>query len=843
MSPFLRLCLVFVLMLPARALAQASQPDLLLEVRLGQHQLSEGIGAYQQGEDVLLPLGELARLLTIAIRTTPAEGIASGYILDQQRGFRLDAAAATVVRGDQRASIDPLQLRVLADDIYVPARLLAEWLPVDFTLDLASLSLLATPREKLPLQARLERLGKGAVRAGAARADSPAYPRVATAYSLASMPFADQTLGVDLRRERAGRASATSYTAYLTGDLLGVEAALYLNTGRAVPGPAARLTLARHDPDATLLGPLRARTVQAGSVAAPGVPNIALGSVHGNGVFISNRPLGQPQRTDRHSLQGDLPPGWDVELYVNGALVGLQQSRADGRYSFGDQPLMYGPNEFRLVFHGPLGQVRVERQRFLIEQSMLAPGELLYSLSAQRERSAARAEWGLHKQLTASAGLVRLPGRGYAELGLQGYLDNLILSAALARAGDGGRLLQFGARTRVGAVSLNASRSYARAFASDFYRPEVRMRDELRADAVLAALPLSLQARREQLGSGAQNAEVAARLSAYRFGTAVSHSLRWLSLAGRRQADGALQASRRVAGIGISGQLQYTLRPQRALGALALSAERHLDAGYLVSAGITRTFQDPRTRYSVGLNKSLGSFGLGIGGYYAGHGDYGVGLQLFLATGREPRSARWVLDAAPMAASGAASLRVFLDRNRNGVMDGGDAAVPGAGFVVNSGAQLARTDAGGLAWIGRLAPNQHADIGIDAATLEDPQWVAASKGMRIVPRAGKVAQLEFAVVVTGEIDGTAYLSNGTVKRPAGDLEVELVDGAGQVAGVTQTTSDGYYVLAGVAPGQYRLRISPAQLQRLGLRGGEAHRIVMSEHCDFINGKDFIVSAH
>lgn len=835
---------------PARG---ADNPDLLLEVRIGQHLLSDSVQAYQQGDDVLLPLGELARLLTIAIRTSAADGQASGYILDEQRGFRLDLHDHAVLLGERRVTFDPALARREGDDIYVASRLLAAWLPVSFELDMASLSLRVTPREKLPLQARLERQSNGGAPPGRAAPLDPGYPRVATPYQLASMPFIDQTIGVDLRRTPASGATSASLTSYLTADLLGTEAALYVNTGKQARGPAARLTLGRHDPDATLLGPLQARTVQAGSVVAPGVPNISLGSASGNGVLLSNRPLGQPMRSDRHSFQGDLAPGWDVELYFNEALVGFQQARPDGRYSFDDLALIYGANEFRLVFHGPLGQVRVERHSFLIEQSMLAPGELVYTVAAQRDdagraRTQAQFDWGLGKRLSASAGLVRMPidagERRYASLGLQAYLDKVIFDAAMVRADDGGALAQLGFRTRVGALAFNASRAWTRAFTSDFYQAgadPLHSRDELRIDGQLATLPVALQARRDQLASGQENLDLAARVSLYRAETALSNTVHWQSLGGRKIADGVLQASRRVAGVGISGQLQYTLEPDAALSTLAITADKHLDAGYLVNLGVARTFSDRHYRFSAALNKSLGSVGVGVNAFHAGRGDYGVGVQLFLAAGQEPRRARWMTDAAPMAASGGASLRVFLDKNRNGIMDGDDTPIEGAGFLLNGGSQLVRTGADGIAWLGRLTPSQAADIALDPATLEDPQWQALHRGMRIVPRAGKVTQLDFTVGICGEIDGTTYLVANGARRGAGDLEVQLVDHAGTVAASASSSADGYYVITGVAPGSYQLRIAPAQLERLHLRAPAPRQVVVDADGNFVNGQDFSVA--
>jgi len=220
-------------------------------------------------------------------------------------------------------------------------------------------------------------------------------------YRLLGVPFIDQTLGVGLRTGNGSRHTRANYTAYLTGDLLCMETALFVSSIKQNPSPDLRFTLARHDPDAGLLGPLRARSLMFGSaVSVPSVAHIASRSPTGKGLglMLSIRPITQPTRFDRHTLQGDLPPGWDVELYFNEALVGFQTSRADGRYSFDDQPLVYGPNEFRLVFHGPLGQQRVERQRFLLEQSGAPPGAFYYILAQHQDgagqlRSLGQFEW------------------------------------------------------------------------------------------------------------------------------------------------------------------------------------------------------------------------------------------------------------------------------------------------------------------------------------------------------------------------------------------------------------------------------------------------------------------
>ncbi|MFP5390681.1 MAG: collagen binding domain-containing protein [Gammaproteobacteria bacterium] len=840
---------------PARA-APADGPDLILEIRLGNQLVSDATGAFQQGDDVYLPLGELARLLTLAIRAQPGEGRASGYILKEERGFLLDVAAGSVAVDGRHDSVAPSDLLVKADDIYVASRVLARWLPVALQVDMASLTVQVNPREKLPLQARLERQAGARTAGPAAAYADPGYPLAPTPYALVDAPFVDQTLGLNLRPG----ANTASYSAYAAADLLGMEAALYVSRGEALAGPAARLTLGRRDPGGGLLGPLHARTALFGSIATPGVPNIAQGSAGGNGIMLSNRPLSQPVLLDRHSLRGDLPPGWDVELYYNEALVGFQQSGADGKYNFADLPLNYGPNDFRLVFHGPLGQLRVERHSFLLEQSLLAAGEVVYQLTHQRSsgggrHSVANLDWGLNRQLSASAGLVQTARNGstrsYASLGVNGYWNAFMAAATLTRAEDGGRLAQFALKTRVMGMALGGTRAWADRFVSDYFQagPDaVRVRDELRIDGPIAAVQLSMLAKRERLASSRHNTEVAVRASTFRFGTAISNALHWQSRASQllgSQADGALQASRRVAGIGVSGQLTYALRPDARLSALAISADKRIGQAWLLNLSASHSFIDPQYRLAASLNKSLGRIGFGVGAFHTSRGDMGASVQLFTALGREPRRALWAADAAPLAASGAASIRVFLDRNRNGVMDGDDEPVSGAGFALNGTPYLARTGADGVAYLNRLTPYQYLDVAVDPDTLEDPQWQAQKKGMRIVPRAGKVSQLEFAVGITGEVDGTTYLVSGGKQRAISDVELELVDEQGVVAATGTSSSDGYYIISAVAPGRYRLRVAPGQLQRLamhmaaGLDDGIA--IVMKEDGTFVNGKDLVLA--
>jgi hypothetical protein len=848
---------------------------VLLEVQLDEHVLTDAITTYQAGRETFLPLGELARLLTLAIRTQAEQGTADGYVLSEARGFNLDVAQGRVTLAGQSQLFDRTLVRLQGDDIYVAASLLSRWLPLDFEVDLSSLTLRVKPRERLPLQDRLER-ERRAGRLGARPGyEDPGYPRVDMPYRLLGVPFIDQTFGMGLRTGNGSRQTSASYTAYLTADLLGLESAFFVSSTRQDPSPDVRFTLARHDPDAGLLGPLRARSVMFGSgVSAPSVTNIAGRSATGQGygLTLSNRPITQPTSFDRHTLQGDLPPGWDVELYFNEALVGFQSSRVDGRYSFDDQPLAYGLNEFRLVFHGPLGQQRMERQSFLLEQSSTPPGAFYYSLAqhqdkAGQSRSVAQFEWGLNKYLTATGGLVRLPssvttgsttaaatgfagtdGQLYSNLGLRGFWKSFILSSDLFRSPNGGWLNESGLKTRVGPVSLSYSHLRLKDFYSELFLPSadpLRTRDKLRLDGAIPAgwlprLPVTVEVQREQFQSGLSNVALTGRVAAYVRGTSVANQLTWQNSGGTTTASGALQLSYRVGVTGLSGQLGYLLKPHAKLDTVVLSGDRRLGEGYLLNLGVVRSISSRETLYTAGLNKSLGSYGLGLSTSYSSKGVVTVGVQLFIAMGREPRQGQWRFDALPKADSGAASARVFVDSNANGTMDAGEEAVENAAITVNGSRAPVRTDAAGIAWLDRLPTRQHVDLAVDTQTLEDPYWAPLRKGVRLVPRPGHVAEIDFPIILTSEIDGTVYLVENNTRRGIGDVVIELLDSNRRVVTTIKTSSDGYYIVPAIPQGRYFVQVSLEQLRRFGLVDPGVREITILPDGKFINGVDFLL---
>ncbi len=834
---------------------------LIVELMLEKDRLTDVINAYELRNDILLPIGELARLLTIGVTVDPEARIASGFVVSEDQPFRLDPAARTITLRGRTLRFEDWQVQWIDGDLYVAKSLLQNTWPVDFTMDLSSLRLTASPREKLPIQLRMERESKGSKLIRGEKGETgPTYPALPADYDLASLPFIDSTVAMEVRRSGGDMTFDASYSGYLTGDLLGMEAAGFFAISKANSNPEGRITLARHDPDGGLLGPLNARSVQLGDVSLPAVSRVLGGGGGGTGYLLSNRPFDLGSTYGVQTLRGSLPPGWDVSLYVNDALVAFQASRPDGQYEFKDLELYFGRTEFRLVFNGPLGQSRVERQSFLLDQSLVAPGKLYYTVAGKREgdgslRQVGQFDVGVMRNVAATGSFVLLdPAKGaasrkYLTGGLRVSTGAALFNADYTREINGGSVIEAGMRTYLLGMSLGASRVWINNFSSELSAsgPDaIKTQDVIGlngriklGDAVV--LPFDLGVRRDVQRSGLETYNIQQRLSANVWRTNLTNTVNWFHQGAVNTVEGVMQASRRVEGLGVAGQLAYRLVPNAKLTSMALNFDKTLGDANRLNLGLIHDFTSSSTIVTGGITQRFGPFAIGLNANYSNRRNFGIGLTLFTAIGRDPNSGRILRDWQPMASSGLVSANVFVDENGNNRRDPGEAPIPGASFLVNGNNRSdVVTDESGVALLKRFGARAYANVGINPASLEDVQWQPALEGYRVLPHPGKPLKLEFPVILTSEIDGTVRLEEQGLQRGIGNAQLELIDDAGVTVTTLKTASDGFYTITAVRPGTYVLRLAPEQLQRLGLRVDRDATITVKPDGGFINGIDFVV---
>jgi hypothetical protein len=561
-----------------------------------------------------------------------------------------------------------------------------------------------------------------------------------------------------------------------------------------------------------------------------------------------------------------LPADWDVQLFYNNALIAYQAARSDGRYEFNDLMLAYGENSFRLVFHGPNGQVRVEQQSFFVDQSSTPDGAFYYQFAARDDdiggrRVAGQFEWGLGRAVSLSGGVMARHGvpysihgqpgwQPYAQLNAHAFLKSMILYGGLTRGPDGHVLNEFGLKTRVAGVSVSASQVRPNGLVSDMIQDtgdRLKVRSQLQLDGMVRLaslrLPFNLSAKSDARQSGKHDTTASVRLSAQLGGLSLSNQLALTAAAASRIVNGTFQLSQPIGDTSYSAQLLYETRPKTEISSALLTVNRRLGDGYTFNFNLSRAMATRDTQAMAALNRNFGKYSLGLTANYGTGGVLSLGARLFMAMGYEPRHSSFSLGPMPQQGASSASVRVYLDKNDNGVMDKGDEPLRNIGVTINGARNPARTDAAGIAYVTGLPVKQHVDLAIDPFTVEDPYWAPRVKGVRFLARQGSVMLVDMPIHVTGEVDGTVYLADPTVKqgrRPIGDVILEVRDKAGALAATVTSASDGYFLALAIPPGDYLLNVQAEQARRLGWRLPQPVPVHIDPEGSVMNGLDFVL---
>jgi hypothetical protein len=361
-------------------------------------------------------------------------------------------------------------------------------------------------------------------------------------------------------------------------------------------------------------------------------------------------------RTTR--IAGELPPGWQVELYRNGVLINFQESRSDERYEFAAVPLLSGANVLQLQFFGPEGQYREQTRRILAGSAQFRPGNLNYRVSVSREASAGRTvgsgdSLGYSNQnsgnearasaeleyaatdnlsLTGSTRTVSFPeGRNsYFGLGARYRAGPMQSHLDLLKDLDGGMAGTLGTRLR---LPFNLSLSGEQELDDNFTSEEIPDDGDLpvnRTEAQLAGalplwagrqLPFKFMGNYENSQSGASVLELGNQLSLAADGLSVTNDVwwrqSWPEAGATNSADGTFSLGTAGPGGRITGNLGYAIKPEMGLTSALLRGEWLLGYGLKARAGLTRSFASSANSLSASLTRQFEALSLCVTGNYS----------------------------------------------------------------------------------------------------------------------------------------------------------------------------------------------------------------------------------
>lgn len=829
----------------AAAWAPNADDSWLFDVRSGQYRLGDGVRGYQTPQGICVDLGDVVLALDLAVRVDKKLRRATGWVFDERRSLTIDRETGEVRAGSERFRLAATTIRDTAAGWCVDLDSLNAWLGVPLTADLSNAVLRVDAKEKLPFQLAAERRARAASIRPQAQFDLATLPQAARPYQAWATPSVDVVASVGaVSDKRGGSYGQGRYEIFAAGELLAQSFDARLSSDNEGVPDSLRMRLYRTDAQGRLLGSLKATHYGVGDVSLLST-GIVAASTPGRGAVLTNRPVERPDAFDKTDFRGDLPAGWDAELYRNGQLLAFTSPNSDGRYAFIDVPLQYGANRFEIILYGPQGQIRREIKQVQVGLDSIPPQQSWYWAGVAQEnadlidfggrrRGAFRRGWrgtagierGLDTRTSASAYLHSLlienVRYNYGELALRRSIGPTLLEVGGSYEQKGGVAARASWLAAFGEtyVRADALRGWG-GFVSDRLFSNINAIYSVSVDQSVklgrTILPLHFDVRQVERWSGGDSIEASARASASFRAMTFTGQLDWSRTKAPIGPDppdnliASLLANARIGRVRVRGEARFALSGENSDTRMALIGEwaGKGEAEWRAELGYDRGLD--RARAGLGYTRRFNKLQLSGFGEVASDGSVAASLALAFSFG--PKSAGgWRVSAEKLASRGQVIADVWMDENGDGVRQPGEAALPAVPLTAGNALVDAATDSEGRGTIDGLEPFRAVMIGIDAGSLPDPYVQPALPGVVVAPRPGVATRVLLPMVAAGEIEGIFRRDGGHVVE---GLRVELVDAEGRVRAATLTEFDGYFLFEGVAYGRYTVR--PGKVSAAALR--------------------------
>jgi len=863
---------------PAPAATQPGQPgqpgaastpllnednELILEIRTQHRELTDTITAHGLRSGIWLPLGDVARFLDLPISISDDGNYANGWYLSPSRTISINLRSGVLNQGGKEAPLPRSDFVAYNGEMWVRADRLQDMLPIRIQTDLRAQTVVVRTLEPFPFE---QRAAREALRDRLAsignHAPAPSYPRLPTPYHLIDAPIAEAELRVTGAQ---GVAAHVETDLRAAGDILFMTGRFYASLSSISGVVAARAELGRRDPEAHLLGPLRATEFELGDVATEAMP-VGLRGVAGRGVTITNEPLEHASVFERIDFRGPLPAGFEVELYRNDTLIGSTNTPINGDYEFLQVPVDFGLNVFRLVFYGPQGERREEVRRITVGDGRLAKGAFTYNVFAvQKDRALINAtppgfqpsvdygDWregfSLQYGLTSAVTMVgsgalyqTSPGgveqsRWLVSTGLRSGIAGWATKLDVSLGSGGATAIEEGLAGKVlGASVIAAHADYAHGFVDEVRSPSslpltsMTQFDLSRTvNLGLHSVPLALSWLHLVYADGQVTDTASFRQTVSVGRVMMANVINYIDSAApglptSHTTQGTFDLST-FAGSHTQyrAEATYGLGPHPVLIGVGGEVAHDIDARTTVRASLSETFTNHQTTVGLSGTRKFGPLALSLDSTWTPNTHaFAFNLRLGFSFGRDPLSGRMFVARPGLSGSGAAAVRAFSDLNGNGQYDPGEPVLGNVSYL--TGSQHVTSGASGIAVLTGTGDGTRTAIRIDGTSLPDIAMAASRPGVEVVARPGRIPVVDFAVEQLSDIEATAVYADGSRKRGVAGLILELTDAHGRRIARARSESDGFTLIEQIRPGDYLIDIAPDQARNLKIRMVGEHQL-------------------
>ena len=306
----------------------------------------------------------------------------------------------------------------------------------------------------------------------------------------------------------------------------------------------------------------------------------------------------------------------------------------------------------------------------------------------------------------------------------------------------------------------------------------------------------------------------------------------------------------------------YGIKPETELKNILATYHRDFTKNLDLELGVSKRYQTSLTEYSAKLDWQAGFIRLSPNIKYTNKEDFFAGLNTRFSVLRDPARERLHMQDYSVTSFGGVSAFVYLDKDGDGLFNGDDEPLEGVVVKAPQNGGRAVTDEAGIALFNRMGKLRVTDIFVDPEALQDPTWVAGFEGVSVLPREGHIAEVNFPIHISGEIDGSVYARAVSLPQdeigadqleeedssallppepvPLRNVSLTLYNAEGEVQDSVLTDSSGFYYFSAVPPGRYLLIIDEKSAMQGKFIRPEPEQIEIGYDGTVIYGNDIYV---
>jgi hypothetical protein len=843
--------------------------EMQFRPRVGKVRLDYDVYAVKGQDDFYLSLPDLISALAFPITIDQDARTAQGWFMREDWRFDLDLKANRVTARGNDYVITAQDYQIINDEMFFAGKFIQQWFGMTYGYHTGQQYIDIESEYPLPVIAQIKRRGQGG--RNPVRQNIAQLPEQKFDYEWLDLNVADLTERTNYTRQGDGRKSdiLNRGDIRLAGDFLKHDAYAFINMDDrdGLNGITTRMSRASHDPD--LLGFMKARSYMMGDISGLGVP-LTGDSEQGLGFRVSDNPLSGVNYQDTR-ISGYALPGWDVELYRDDTRVDTLIVDDTGRYEFENVQLFAGDNQFEVVFYGSQGEIRSEKINIPLNAATLSSQKNTYDFSVALQ------DTQTYRRIDSDevdSGTPNIAGQynyyvgdALAYTGFRAVQENeeqkfylgsglttiwlgSILEANLA-ADEAG---EFAGRLGVRRNIADWQTALSTQIQTDNYNPGDTTTPamlDVQASATRRYTPpigtggnIGLNANYRQFSDDSESNGVSVSIGQGFNKVSLSNTLVYDRIT-PEEGDTTTRVSNDFsARVNVTGNLSaragvnYRIKPESQMERYFSNVNYRPAMNLNFDASLDHYPEQQQTEGRVQANYTHEKFRFSPFLQLDNQNDLTAGFNVTTSLIDVPNQNLPLVTGERLSSQGMVSAHVYLDVNGNGLFDDGDEPISGTVVESVNSRRRANTNDSGYAMLNRLSTNILTDIRVDNSSLPDPFMIAINPGNSVLPRPGKIYEMEFPVQFSSEIDGTVFLSDRVGKKFAKFVEVSLLPVDTTKKPITaKAAQDGFFIVSQIPPGQYYMTVKGEDAQTLKSARTKPRLLIFGHEGEMLSSQD------